>query len=189
MGMREWMNDNSAVAMIVAAVVLVLALVIVWTTLGGADESGPPPSEDTTVYYYDLNSNELFPGPKDAIPPIDAPSGTPYKGGPAGVRAYVFTCGACNPDDWNIVYLEKFTPTGREMLLEQRRRLAQHPEATSPILRPDSVPVALANQWLIRAVDDQDWIQVSRSQARQIMSQGTICKSTPARLCRPGSPR
>lgn len=50
------------------------------------------------VYFMDLTNGTLFVAPEELVPPIPTPSGkTTPDGRPAGVRAYLYTCGKCDP--------------------------------------------------------------------------------------------
>jgi len=63
------------------------------------------------AYYMDAQTLDLFAA--DVLPaPIASPTGG------EGVRAYVFTCGACDVDQWAVAYVEKFTPDARAAMLE-----------------------------------------------------------------------
>ena len=56
-----------------------------------------------TVYFFDLNTEELFSVPHDAVPPIEAPSNKAGKQGRAGVLAHVFSCGSCEDESQHYV--------------------------------------------------------------------------------------
>ena len=78
--------------------------------------SRPSPRFRAENWFYDLNTGQLFPGPRGAIPPIDAPSGPLPDGTPAGVRAHVFGCGGCDPKNRTIAWLETYTVQERDQL-------------------------------------------------------------------------
>lgn len=179
---RQWLNAHARIVGIVAALVLFGALLAVFRSGNG---SGPPAAVDEE-YYFDLNNDELFTALRDQIPPIDAPSG-PHQGEPGGVRAYVFTCGACRKGEWKIGYLEKFTPAARLILLEHRRKLEENPEGPRAFLNPDQVKGALAKGWLIRAADGGPWLTVDSAEAREIRDRGRVCGEM--RLAKPCYPR
>jgi hypothetical protein len=88
---REYLNNNSAVATIVAVVVLVLALgIIVWTSRG-------PSTGPIETYYFDMNTQRLVTATGEPTP-FDTGSGDfnyPAEGAgmhPAGVNAQIFSC-------------------------------------------------------------------------------------------------
>ena len=89
MSIREYLNNNSAVATILAVVLLIVALgVIYWTSSGTS--RGP-----ISVYYYDMNTKKLIEATGET-PPFDTGSGqytyTGNESGPAGVSAAVYSC-------------------------------------------------------------------------------------------------
>lgn len=94
MNIREYLNNNSAVATIVAVVILVVSLgIIVWSNKGGSRAA-------VDVYFYDLNTNQLIVQQAGVIAPVDTGSGTAEYGdgetGPAGVMATVYACDDCS---------------------------------------------------------------------------------------------
>lgn len=106
MSLREKLQ-KPAVGYSVAGAILVLAAVLAYDALTGDDGRLPLPTEFT---YLDLNTGEFFKGlpHPQAVAPVDAPSGNPYNGEPAGVTAYEFGCGSC--DEKFVGYVEKWTP-------------------------------------------------------------------------------
>lgn len=89
MGVRTWLNENPAIATGAAALLLVVMLGMLFLQMRGPQHDLPQ-----EVYFLDLDTNELFAGPRDASPPVEAPSGG------LGVRAHVHTCGECTPEQW-----------------------------------------------------------------------------------------
>lgn len=94
MSIREYLNNNSAVATIVAVVILVVSLgIIVWSNKGGSGAA-------VDVYFYDLNTNQLIVQQAGVVAPVDTGSGTVDYGdgttGPAGVMATVYACDNCD---------------------------------------------------------------------------------------------
>jgi len=108
MGLRTWLNNNSAVTTIGAVVLLLVALVVLsWTNgLFGSGSGG------VDSYYYDLKTKKLFTADAQKVPPITAPSGANN-----GVLAHVFSCGDCSAASSRYVgWLEKFTPATKKKL-------------------------------------------------------------------------
>ena len=181
MNVREWLTEHATAVAVTAVVVFVLALLAIF--IQTTDRSAPVSLGDT-VYFYDLNSGDLFPAARDEIPPIESSSG-PHEGKPAGVRAYIFTCGECTPKQWTIGYLETFTDEARLALLKERRMQEANPNSRKPVLRPDTASPAVAKGWMIRTVDGVDWLPVRHPQARQIMANAIRCVRAVARPCYP----
>lgn len=110
---RSWINRWSSQVTVVAIVLLGLALFIVIKTGRPAGYSTP-----VSVYYYDLNTGELFAALSTEIPPIEAPSGPLPNGKPAGVRAFVYSCGDCSdPAQRRVAWLEKYTARAKARAL------------------------------------------------------------------------
>ena len=132
---RDWINNNSAVVTVGAVVVLVLALGFIIY-----QNSGSMTPRVVDMYYYDMNTGEIFLGQSDQVPPIDAPSGL-ADGQPAGLRAYVFSCGECPSSDQIVGstassleqqntfvgWVEKYTEEARQAM-EQAEQGEQSPE-------------------------------------------------------------
>jgi hypothetical protein len=89
MHLREWLNNNSAVATVGAVVLMVIALAFIYFQMLGAPEGRSAYS----AYYYDLNTERVLVDTLAAAP-IETDSG-PHKGEPAGVRAGIFSCDEC----------------------------------------------------------------------------------------------
>lgn len=169
MSVREFLNNNSAVATIVAVVLLVLALgIIVWQNKG-------PTTRDYRSFYYDLNTKEIFVDDGTKTTPFDNGNGTfEFHDGPQGsaVRAYVFTCG--DPEAINegmtlaeieaaggyIAYLERMTPEMREM----QEKLASGQEITD-------MDYGMTEGFsLIAPIDGAIWFSEQSEQAMNMMT-------------------
>ncbi len=91
----------------VGLVALIVLAVAVFRILG---MMAPP--HGVNAWYYDLGTGELFAATADAVPPIDAPSGS------GGVRAIVVSCGQCSDaSEREIAYLEKWSREDRDYLM------------------------------------------------------------------------
>lgn len=105
-GFDKWIKANQRVIAASVGVMWLLTMAVVgYSTMPRAARATTGP----TVWYYDLNTGFLFKAP-ERIPPIDAPSGLTDDGKPAGVRAYVFTCGHCGTKDEFIGWIENIGP-------------------------------------------------------------------------------
>jgi len=95
--------------MLYAAAAVLLLSVAIYLIAGRLWGSGTP---ERLAYYYDLNTGELFAAAAELTAPIRAPSGA-VRGTdePAGVRAYVYTCGD-QPSQY-IAWLEKSSQTAQ----------------------------------------------------------------------------
>ena len=149
MSIREYLNNNSAVATILAVVLLIVALgVIYWTSSGSS--RGP-----IAVYYYDMNTKKLVEA-TGQTPPFDTGSGQyTYTGndvGPAGVMVQVYSCtDSCDDIEpgmtaeqveaagGHIAYFSRHTTEGKQ-LIEQGNAggeidpaMYDNPEVTSQL--------------------------------------------------------
>lgn len=101
----------------------------------------PSPSTASAFWYYDLNTKKPFRSKTLMCPPIEAPSGPAADGAPAGVRAYVFSCGSCVGAEDSPIYIETFTPeanlAGQSYAVLARRDL-QGLSAAQLVARPSS---------------------------------------------------
>lgn len=105
-GFEKWIKANQRVIAASVGVVWLLTMAVVgYSTMPRSARATTGP----TVWYYDLNTGFLFKAP-ERTPPIDAPSGLTDDGKPAGVRAYVFTCGRCGTKDEFIGWVENIGP-------------------------------------------------------------------------------
>lgn len=68
----------------------------------------------TQVVYYDLSRGELFEDAADQMPPISRR----LTGAPTAVRAHLFSCGECQPDEYFLGYLEKYSEGAKAALEE-----------------------------------------------------------------------
>lgn len=96
---NKWVRVLGVPAFLVAALLFVIFQ-------SGAMPAGTPKADQ--MWFYDLNNGQLF-SAVDQFPPIASPTGPDAKGNPAGVRAYVFSCGSCaDPAQRFVGYLETF---------------------------------------------------------------------------------
>lgn len=163
MSLREWVNNNSMVGTILAVVVLAVALGVV-----ALQFRGPGPGTETQVYFWDMETGELFAGGANEAPPIEAPSGG------EGVRAHLFSCGACTPEEW-FGYLERHT--------EEARRLQE-----DRTVRPDDPDVRafLQENHLIRELGEDRWVSMTSSAGQRIQREvRERCGGERPTLCMP----
>ncbi len=97
---RRWINrQNPRIIIGITAVsVFIFLTVVIWMLIPEKPLEKVELSDK--AWFYDLNTGKLFPGKDDQNPPIEAPSGPLriesaagplQEGGPAGVKAYVFS--------------------------------------------------------------------------------------------------
>jgi hypothetical protein len=155
---RTFINKNPrAVWGIVLASGFILFLVLI-SILSGP--SRPKVPKSNKAWFYDLNTGKLFVGKADEQGPIKAPSGPLTGGGPAGIRAHVFTyVDDPNENDLVIGYLEMPDPD-----------FAQKADQLEDM-------IAKRSDWglgkLLRRVDDTEWVPANSSLGKSIMRQAT----------------
>ncbi len=168
MSIRSYLNNNPAIVTIAAIVLLLVCLGVIYRTLSGG--GGGPRIVD--IYFYDLGSGEVFIGPSDSLPPIDAPSG-PYNGKPAGVRAYVFSCTDCSDENSRFVgYLETYTDEAKAALTSGEA--------------PDAYEYYDGGR-LIKRPDEEGWARAESEEGFALIeSVSTLCPGGVLKPCYPG---
>jgi len=151
---RRRINTNPRLIIsITAASVLVLVVTIGLLMPGEAVKV----KEYDKGWFYDLNTGQLFVAKSDAVVPIEAPSGPLPQGGPAGVRAYVFSY-SDEPNETNrfIGFLE-----------------IPHPEIKKKRVEPVESTAGGAERWgqgmLICRVGDEQWVPANGAKGRAIL--------------------
>ena len=146
---RLWLNRHAAIIGIVAVVVVIASVLSMWRP-GNRN----PSAAWTREYYYDLNTGKLFAADMEHAPPIEAPSGS-HEGRPAGVLAYVFTCGECTEKQWRVAFLENHTDDAKlaseEIVLNSGPWGFGDPQLLS----------RLAQGILVKRPEDSDWVAKS----------------------------
>lgn len=186
MNVREFINNNSAVATIMAVVLFAVALaIIVWQNKG-------PSAGQYESFYYDLNTQEIFVDDATLSTPFDRGGGTfEYFDGVKGsaVRAMIFTCN--DPADIKkgmtlaeieaaggfIAYLERLSP---ETIAMQSKL-----DAGQDLTEQDRV-IGMAGG-LISTIDGQVWFNQESEQGMQLVNASfSRCSAgqTP-KICRP----
>lgn len=128
MSVRDWLNNNSTVVTAAAICVLVVALGVMLLT-----QRGPGPGALRDAYFWDLETQEPFVASITEVPPIEAPSGG------RGVRAYLYTCGECTPEEW-FGHLETYTEEAKEYY------------------ERDGVPPEDDHELLVRPLEGGSWV-------------------------------
>ena len=99
-GLREWMNQNSAVATVGAVAILAIALTILYFQTGG-----PTVKLSDSAWYAEPGTENLVVDKVGLIPPID-------KDGKKLVLVHYFGCDGCG--EKFIGYYEKYTDAGKK---------------------------------------------------------------------------
>ncbi len=165
---RRWINQQNPkiIIGITAASVFLLLTIVIWMwpekTLEEVELS-------VKAWFYDLNTGQLFVGKDDQIPPIEAPSGPLriesaagplQEGGPAGVKAYVFSyVDEPNESERFIGFLETSVP----------REIMERLESIKPKAEGDT------ERWgygkLVRRLEDKYWVPGDSDEGRTILKE------------------
>jgi hypothetical protein len=168
---RRWINRQNPriIIAITIASVLLLITVIIWMLI--PEKTVEQLEESDKAWFYDLNTKQLFVGKDSQIPPIEAPSGPlsiesawgPLReGGPAGVKAYVYSY-APEPNEYNrfIGFLETSVPKEIMEKLESKKPKVDRTE-----------------QWgygrLVRRFKDKRWVRGNSNEGRAILKEFSL---------------
>ncbi len=158
LALRKWINKNPMLIVSITIASVLILLVIIGLSI----------PQKTTInivqeyqkgWFYDPNTGKLFVTRSDAVPSVNAPSGTLPGGRPAPVRAYVFSY-AYEPNETNrfIGFLEIPNPAVKK-------------EGTEPI----GSGAGGAKRWghgrLIRRVDDEQWVPADSNEGQAILNE------------------
>lgn len=162
---------NNQLKLVVAAILLIAAIIIGMKTLGGSSVADRPDSE----YFFNLATAQIELVPLNTLPPVNDGQ---------SVRAYVYTCSACEPDEWTIVYLERLT--------EEAKPLAEQLE-TGQVADEDIVPTARTVEAATYVaaytpqLDELQWTPTTTNDGQQITSAPRqLCNSGTSVRCYPG---
>ncbi len=165
---RRWINRQNPkiiIGITAASVFLLLTIVII---LLKPEKPLEKVELSVKAWFYDLNTGQLFVGKNDQNPPIEAPSGPLriesaagplQEGGPAGVKAYVFSY-ADEPNESNrfIGFLETTVP----------RAIMERLESIKP-------KAGRTEQWgygkLVRRLEDKYWVPGDSDEGRTILKE------------------
>jgi hypothetical protein len=182
MSLGEWMNKNSMAVTIAATVVLLGSLLLI--VLSSATSESDPTTQATQAYFFDLSTSELFTAEMTLLAPIDAPSG-PFKGKPGGVSAFIYSCGQCDPDQWEIRYLRKYSDAAKRLMLQLQE---DHPGRAVYMPSDRVATEPFRSGILVKRPEDADWVRQSSPKGTAIVREAIKCGSQLARECRPARP-
>ena len=180
MGLSDWMNKNSVAVTAAAAIVLLGSLLAIVLSSG----NGGPASQPTQAYFFDLSTSEWFTADKTLLAPIEAPSG-PFKGEPGGVSAFIYSCGQCDPDEWEIRYLLKYSDAAKQRMLQLQE---QQPNKVVYMPQDRAATEPFRSGILVKRPGDADWVRKASPEGTAIVHEAAMCGSQLARQCRPDPP-
>lgn len=144
--------SSAGLSVVVAAILCVLAVsAAVASAFWVFREPAYSPGK---AWFYDLNTNELFAAPGDAIPPIEAPSGNLPNGTPAGVQAVVLE----GNGEKKIAYLFTYPAEAKAQLEELKNGEFNEAASMVPPIR-----------W-VRAAEGGEWVSETSEKGGMIMN-------------------
>lgn len=163
MSVRHKLNGPIGIGAAVGLVLIALLYVFVFANFGNERQL------TEAEFFYDIQQKRLFTARPTPWTPIDAPSGAKN-----GVKAYVYSCGECSDKDKRfIAFLEMYTDEALKSVIDGS---ISHEERSQ----------LQGEGWRIRKVDDQDWMQGTTKEARQMMRDASRCPDgKEAQRCRP----
>jgi hypothetical protein len=126
----------------------------------------------------------LFTDDQSLFAPIDAPSG-PFKGKPGGVSAFVYSCGQCDPDQWEIRYLLKYSDAAKRRMLQLQ---AESPSNAVYMPQDRVATEPFRSGILVKRPEDAAWVRKASPKGSAIVREAAMCGSQLARQCRPARP-
>lgn len=145
--------------------------VYVYTRRAGRDLPARPTSIEAThyVYFYDLATQAVFSGSRYDIPPVNTESDEMQDDGrPTGVRARVFSCGACDDESSRFVgYLETFTREAQDLQADIVLKAMELGESPRP-LSPDEAK-QVADGTRIAAEPGKQWFQLGTPESDAVI--------------------
>ena len=116
-------------------------------------------------YFYDVNTSALFTASEDA-PPI-ATKSEPLANQPAGVRAYVFSCGECSDEKARFIgFLHTYTPERRQKSLPAYEYARARDEA---IPRAGQRDLFTGAGSLVRRAEDSKWFEADSEEGMKVV--------------------
>ena len=123
---NRFIQKNKSISLLFSVLALAVCGVLIVRSV-----APPPPTQIRHAWFYDLETGKLFVGSIDSIPPIPSPTGHKGPNGDdLGVRAIVFSCGACDDESKRYVaYLETVSPDAKDAILAQVEREKKQADA------------------------------------------------------------
>jgi hypothetical protein len=154
--LRRRINTHPRIIIAVTNVSVIIFLILMFQTYRQAMVKRVVDYEKE--WFYDLNTGQLFTADKELVPPIESPSGPLPDGGPAGVRAYVFSyVEEPNESQRYIGFLEKVDPNFAKEASEQTDDMTRWGRGK-----------------LIRRAGDKEWVPADSRAGREILQEALV---------------
>lgn len=163
MGLRDTLNQNSAVVMVIAVLGIVVCAVLIGRGLSRGSSAGVG-----EVHYYDLNTDKIFIGVAQRQEPVEAPSGPTAEGKPAGVRAHIVSCGKCrsNYDGMTAQQIEEAGAYLAYLIINPPMPTVDSSGANTADPR-----MLILSDPMVRAVDGGPWMSAGSAKAMALLTQ------------------
>ena len=174
-GLRQWVNDNSAVVTVATVAILILAVLFIFKDKFGG---GPdiPDIADQKSYYYDTVTLKNFVDGRDKTPPFLNEAGNEC------VRVRMYTCGSCAEGEMWPAFYEKYTEEFKQQLEEIRAKTDGN---YMPMMGGMMGPGQTGGMLL--STDGQNWVtQMDPSIRDKYKEMMTKCPDGKYRPCNPG---
>ena len=186
MGLRDSMNNNSAVVTIGAVALLVVALLVLVMQFGGGSGTNKLAASVKGFWFYDTGTNQFYIASLDDIAPVIAPSGKP------GIQAMLFTCDECGNRD-----LSGKTPADLEaegMVLGYFTQLSKEGRKHMDMLQkgaPEGQRVMMDPQLMqmyrqVRVPNNDKWMPEMTASHITIEIMQNMCTGSFPKTCLPG---
>lgn len=153
-GVRDWVNQNSAVVTVAAVAILVVALALVIMQGTGSGTPTPPGS----AYYYVPETKETFAADAKLVPPID-------HNGKKAVKAHFYGCGDCDDANKFLGYYEKYSD-GAKAQLDKINAQMQAGQEIDPDLEMQSYELAMTQRFF--SADGEKWVLAESPQGHEM---------------------
>ena len=179
MQIRQWVNNNSAVATILAVVLLLVALLVILKTVGPT--SGPGMAQ--YQYYYEIDSGERIKDDFTKVPPFATASGG------TAVYALFYSCDDCD-DNWQVAFLRKYSDRAKKIKEDYERKMREAIESGEPMPAVMMPGVGGGGPWerdqLVSRADPIKWVPIDSGEGRMIFSEWRdACGGEKPEICRP----
>ena len=179
MQIRQWVNNNSAVATILAVVLLIVAVLVIFKTIGPTTGRGFSQYQ----YYYDIESRDRFKDDFTKVPPFETSTGG------TGVYALFYSCDDCD-DNWQVAFLRKYSKRAKQLKEDYERKMRESMESGNPMPAVMMPGVGGGGVWereqFVSRVDPIKWVPIDSEEGRKIFSVWrNACGGEKAEICRP----
>ncbi len=169
--MRQWINDNAALAAVVLVVIVALGIWVMRPSSASGFEQS---------YFWDIGAGELVVMPSDTLPPAAAPSGNGQ-----AVAAVVMACGSCDDESSHFVArLEKYSDEAKQLVEQMATNRPDDPEQVRQLEQQIAAGRFIAEP--LSGPGEPQWISMMTPTAASMLSAPSKkCSGVSAEVCTP----